>query len=138
MRFLLSVFLSIITLASFAQNDKLRGKVLDDQGKPLPSATVVLLDQADSTLLYFGITTTTGDWEIKNIKAKSYLMQFAFLGFETEYRAVTIPNPKGEEWGIIALSQKSVSLDGVQVIGEHVPMQFKKDTIEFNARAFKT
>lgn len=138
MRLLLSIFLSLFVLASFGQSDKLRGKVLDDQGKPMPSATVVLLDPADSTLLYFGITTATGDWEIKNIKAKSYLMQFAFLGFETEYRKVVIPNPNGEEWGVMALRPKPVSLDGVQVIGEYVPMQLKKDTIEFNARAFKT
>jgi len=138
MRIFLTIFFSFLVLASFGQSNKLRGRVLDDQGKPMPSATVVLLDPADSTLLYFGITTATGDWEIKNIKTKSYLMQFAFLGFETEYRKLVIPTPDGEEWGIIALTPKPVNLDDIQVIGEYVPMQLKKDTIEFNARAFKT
>ncbi len=138
MKVILTIFLSIIALSNTGQSQTLRGKVLDDQGKPLPSATVVLLDPADTTLLHFGITTETGDWEIKSIRERSYLMQFAFLGFETEYRTVTIPNPSGEDWGIMALKPKPLSMEGVQVIGEHIPIQFKKDTIEFNSKAFKT
>lgn len=138
MKSLLIFFLSFVVLSSYGQSHRLKGKVIDDKGKPMPSATVILLDPADSTLLYFGITTETGDWEIKNIREKSYLMQFAFLGFETEYRQVVVPRAEGELWGIIALSPKPLGLDGVQIIGEIVPIRLKKDTIEFNARAFKT
>lgn len=138
MKVLLSILISFTFLSSYAQSHSLRGKVLDEQGLPLPSATVVLLDPADTTLMYFGITSETGDWEIKSIKERSYLMQFAFLGFETAYRLVAIPNPSGPEWGIMALKPKPLSLDGVQVIGEHVPILFKNDTIEFNTKAFKT
>jgi hypothetical protein len=47
-------------------------------------------------MMYFGISNSKGHWEIKNIKSGDYLMQFAFLGFETAWRDISIPYEKGE------------------------------------------
>jgi hypothetical protein len=138
MRITLTIILSFLAFSTFGQLSKLTGDITDEQGKALPSATIVLLSPEDSTMMYFGISNSEGHWEIKNIKSGDYLMQFAFLGFETAWREISFPYPEGEYWGIMAMKPKPVDLDGVEVIGEHVPMQIKKDTIEFNAKAFKT
>ena len=82
MRTTLTILLSILAISSYGQLSKLTGDVTDELGKPLPSATVVLLSPDDSTMMYFGISNSGGHWEIKNIKSGDYLMQFAFLGFE--------------------------------------------------------
>lgn len=138
MRFLTTIILLCTFVGSFAQVSNLNGEITDEKGGPLPSATLVLLNPADSTMEYFGITDAQGHWEIKNVRQGKYLMQFAFLGYETTYRKISMPNTDGVYWGIMAMKPKPVSLDGVQVIGEHVPIQINQDTIEYNARAFKT
>lgn len=134
----ITVCLLSLSLQGFSQISNLSGAIADETGQALPSSTIVLLNPSDSTMLYFGISDAQGNWEIKSVKSGNYLLQFAFLGFETAYRKVQMPNPDGEYWGIMAMKPQPVNLEGVQVIGDYVPMQIKKDTIEFNARAFKT
>ncbi|MCD6347817.1 MAG: outer membrane beta-barrel protein [Bacteroidales bacterium] len=138
MRLFLTILLSSLVLNVFGQMSNLQGDVLDEKGQPLPSATIVLLNPSDSTMAYFGISAENGHWEIKNVRSGSYLMQFAFLGYETTYRDIVFPYDKGEYWGIMAMKPKAVNLDGVNVIGEYVPLRINKDTLEFNARAFST
>ncbi len=138
MRLFLTIILSSIVLSGFGQISNLSGEVADENGQSMPAATVVLLKPSDSTMMYFAISTAKGHWEVKNIKAGTYLMQFAFLGFETEWREITCPYENSGYWGIMSMKPKPLNMDGVEVIGEHVPMQIKKDTIEFNAKAFKT
>lgn len=138
MRITLTIILSFLAISVSAQLSKLSGDIVDDQGKSLPAATVVLLAPSDSTMMYFAISNSEGHWEIKNVKSGEYLMQFAFLGYETAWREIAFPYEKGEYWGVMAMKPQALNVDGVEVIGEHVPMQIKKDTIEFNAKAFKT
>ncbi len=138
MRLFLTIILSGFVMSGFGQISNISGEITDETGQPLPSATIVLLNPSDSTMLYFGISANNGHWEIKNTKAGHYLMQFAFLGYETAWREISTPYENDGYWGIISMEPKPVDLDGVEVIGEHVPMVIKKDTIEFNAKAFKT
>ncbi len=138
MRFYYILICLLLPFSGFAQYSNLSGEIADNEGKALPYATVVLLNPSDSTMEFFGISDEAGHWEIKSVKSGDYLMQFAFLGFETVYRTIKMPYEKGDYWGIMAMKPQAVNLDGVQVIGEHVPLNIKKDTIEFNAKAFKT
>ena len=117
MRFTLTVVLSLLAISVFGQLNKLTGDVTDDQGKGLPAATVVLLSPSDSTMMYFGISSSEGHWEIKNIKSGSYLMQFAFLGFETEWRNISLPYDKGEYWGIMAMKPKALKENISYLVG---------------------
>lgn len=122
-------------MSLLAQNT-IRGDVIDTKGDPLQFATVALLNPADSTLAHFGITNSQGQFEISKIPAGTYLMQTAFLGFNTFYKNISIPLPD-ENFGSIVLQSKSINIAEVQVKGERIPMTIKKDTVEYNAGAFK-
>lgn len=136
------LFLLIITLSvsttSFAQSNNLTGDVLGDQGAPLISATVVLLNPKDSTLEFFGITNEKGHFEVKTVRSGSYLMQVAYLGYQSFYKNLTIPYGTNNDFGVVVLKPKPVDIKEVQVVAEYVPLTIRHDTIEFNARAFKT
>jgi hypothetical protein len=121
-----------------AQNNVLQGDILSDKGQPLVSATVVLLNPADSTMEFFGITNDKGHFQLKDLKFGKYLMHIAYLGYQTQYKPVTIPNPGGDDFGVVVMNPKPVNIKEVQVVGEYIPLQIKNDTIEFNAKAFKT
>jgi len=131
------VFLFLLTpLVQFAQTN-LTGLVLDETGKSLPYATVALLKPSDSTLTYFGITNDKGAFDVKKISRGSYLMQVAFIGYQTFYKTVSMPDEAGD-FGIVVLKVKPLNLTSAEIRAEHIPIVVKKDTIEYNAGAFKT
>jgi hypothetical protein len=136
MKFLYVAILMGIALTGFAQNFSLTGTVFADDGSPLVYSSVVLLNPADSTMQAFGITNKEGNFDIKNIKKGNYLLQAAFLGYETHYQPVAIP-VEGNKLGAVVLKTKPLQMDEVQVSGEYVPLAIKNDTVEYNAAAFK-
>ncbi len=137
MRFTLIFLFILFSGVVSAQSNRLTGEILSETGTPLTSSTVVLLNPADSTMQYFGISGTSGLFEIKNIKSGDYLMQVAFIGYETIYSNIEIPYKNNGEFGPIPMIPKLVSLDEVTVRGERIPLKIKQDTLEYDAKAFK-
>lgn len=133
----LLILLSILLPVSLLAQTSLTGEVRDEAGKPVPFATVTLLRPADSTLAFFGITTEQGTFEIKRISHGNYLMQVACISFITYYLPVKMPDNSGD-FGIIVLRANPVDLSSVEIVGKYIPMVIKKDTVEYNAGAFKT
>jgi len=110
--------------------------VIDEYGEPLIYSNVVLLNPADSTLQYFDVADNNGYYQINNIKPGNYLMQYSFVAKEIIYEEVNIPSDLGEDFGNKIL--KAAMMDEVVVTAEYIPIQFKQDTVAFNAKAFKT
>ncbi len=131
-----TLLLAFTALLATAQTYPLTGEVVTPEGTPLPYATVVLLNPADSVMQAFGITNREGHFDIKNIRKGDYLLQVAFLGYKTFYKQVTIPLP-GNTTGRIPLETRPVEVDEVRVTGEYVPLAFRGDTTEYNAAAFR-
>lgn len=114
------------------------GDIFGEDGKPLVFSTAVLLNPVDSTMEFYAVTNGQGHFEIKNIKKGKYLMQIAFLGFQTIYKELSVPLKKGNNLGAFVMKTTDVNLKEINVSGDYVPIRIKKDTIEFNANAFKT
>jgi len=123
--------------AAYGQNSQLTGEILDEKAQPLGSATVVLLNPADSTLLYFAITGKSGRFVMNNIKTGNYLLQGSMLGYTTLYRSVSIPLRTGDDIGTLIMTSKVFNIDEVTVSADRIPIRIKKDTIEYDAKAFK-
>ncbi|NJO90795.1 MAG: TonB-dependent receptor [Chloroflexia bacterium] len=138
MKYLILLFILGLTLSVNAQTYSLSGSVFDEKGKPQSFSTAVLLNPVDSTLEFYAITNTQGEFVITNVKKGDYLLQIAFMGFETIYKHVHVPLEKGNSLGTFVMKEKEVELGEVTVEGDYVPLSIKKDTIEFNAKAFKT
>lgn len=136
--FLMLILSLLLELQVHGQNRSLSGNLYDDQLKPLSSGTVVLLNPADSTMEFFGITDSQGHFEIRNIKEGAYLLQASFIGFTTFFHPIRIPRAEGSDVGDIVMRPLPVALEGAEVVGEAVPMQISGDTVVYNAAAFRT
>jgi len=136
MKLIFTAILIGIACFGFAQSYPLSGTVYGDDGSAMVYSSVVLLNPSDSTMQAFGITNKSGEYNIKNIKSGDYLLQVAFLGFETHYQNISIP-VQNNSLGTIVLKTKPENIDEVQVTGEYVPLAIKNDTVEYNAKAFK-
>jgi hypothetical protein len=137
MRTVIAVALFALEVAAYGQNVQLKGTVLDEKAQPLISVAAVLLNPTDSTLLYFGISGKDGRFEITNIKRGTYVLQVSFVGYTTIYKNLNIPLSQGEDLGTMVMVPKIVNMNEVLVTSERVPIRLKRDTIEYNAKAFK-
>ena len=117
MKLFLVAILSGIACSGFAQLHPLSGEVFGDDGNPMIYSSVVLLNPADSTMQSFGITNKAGEYNIKNIKKGDYLLQVAFLGFETYYQNISIP-AENNRLETIVLKTRTENLEEVEVTGE--------------------
>lgn len=60
----------------------LTGTVLDESQSPLPSATVLLLDPTDSTLVKGNVTDDEGFYRFENLQPDTYLILVSMVGFQ--------------------------------------------------------
>lgn len=131
------LLLSMVHLTpAAAQENAVHGNIFDTGGEPLPYATAVLLDPADSTLQFYAISDEKGAFRIPAVRQGDYLMQVAFMGYNTLYRKVSIPADTKAPF-VIALEQKQMQLGEVEVVGEAVPLLINGDTVEYKRAAYK-
>ena len=123
----------LVPLAVLGQTN-IKGTVFSQEDEPMLNATVILLSPADSTMKYFGVTNKNGEYQVKQIRDGSYIMQVSFVGALTSYKSISIPPEPGNDMGKTTLNWESIG--EVKVVAEYVPIRFRSDTVEFNANAF--
>lgn len=136
----LLVFILSTVLSAVAQSKTgiVKGKLADTIYKEsLAEATVSVITILDSSVVAFSLANTKGEFEIKGIDTGSYRVLVTFQGYQTLSKSIQISSSQTVvDLGTIHLDKKSTLLD--EVIVEAPPIQVKKDTVEFNAAAFKT
>ncbi len=138
MKYLLAVILALISQLALAQKFSIKGQLLDSASAPLPSATVLILQARDSSLVSFSTTDVKGNFEIKSIARGDYFLKISFIGFATYVRRIAPPVGAADvDLGAIRMSTKTSMLNEVTVEADKPPVTVKKDTIEFNATSFK-
>ncbi len=134
--------LAICILSSqflFAQKYSVKGQLQDSLFSPLPSATVLLLQQKDSALIKFGVTDVQGNFELKGIAKGDYIFKVSYVGFATHTKKIAATGDQLElDLGKVQLFSHSSQLGEVLVQADKAPVIVKRDTIEFNAGSFKT
>ena len=137
-KILFSAFiLCAFSISALAQSKSyISGTVKSDE-ENLVSATVVLLNEKDSSLVNFSLTNNDGFFKINSVEDGDYLLQITYLGFEQFSRKLSLRSAP-EELGEIYLDAALNTLDEVEIKGEHVPMMLNRDTLEYNADAFTT
>jgi len=132
---LLAILLLGITQAAAAQYWVVKGTVQDNQAKPLQAATVVLLNQSDSTKRAVS-TKPDGTFRLTQVLNGNYQLTISFVGFTNFTKAIQVEN------GTLNLNEIKLQIDpkqlaGVTVEGLAQRVVQKGDTVEMNADAYK-
>lgn len=137
---LLILSVTLLSLSAFSQGS-LKGKLLDSLNKqPLSLATVTVFKAADTAIITYRLSSPEGDFRIPNLPLGTPCrVVVSFSGYSI-YRHEFTPTSDTPvvDLGSIYLVPDAKSLDEVLVVSERPPIVIKKDTIEFNASAFKT
>ncbi|MBY0245926.1 MAG: outer membrane beta-barrel protein, partial [Sphingobacteriaceae bacterium] len=138
-----SIFIAILVLLSYganAQNNgKVSGKVIGSKdNKPLDYASIAVKSLKDSSVVGSTITNATGNFEIKNLAVGNYKLYVAFLGYRSITKTFSVTaNASNVQLGNIVLDDAGIDLNTINIVAEIPPVNVKKDTLEFNAKAFK-
>ncbi len=119
----------------FAQPFSIRGKVLDDQGQPMPGATVSL-QYPWGEVVKNTAAGLDGSFILTQIERGGYRLVISALGFKPLRREVTLS--QGDvQLGGLQLEPDVIVLQGVEVKSTVPIAQQKGDTTEFNANSVK-
>jgi iron complex outermembrane receptor protein len=88
---LLMLWLQCFAVFTFAQYP-LKGVVKSENGEVLPGAAVLLKNTFQGT-----VTNSSGEFQIKNLKAGNYRLNVSFIGYKTKQVDVIIPSDKQVE-----------------------------------------
>ncbi len=136
--FVFSFFSAINPLIGQDEKISISGQVVDTAGNVLPGATVVLLQRRDSVIESFTLSDAKGQFRLHNIERKDYWLRITFLGLQPYAVSIDRKVTSPFQAGIIEMLPEENVIEGVEVEDELIPIAIKKDTIEYNARAFKT
>ena len=125
--FALTIFI-LAGFFSFAQNSaQISGTISEDNNKPLPAATVILLNAKDSSLAKTAVTNATGVFRMPGIKPGTYFLSATSVG-HTKNTSPKFIITEGQEFTAAPL----ILLRGNTALAA-VTVQVKKPMIEVRA-----
>lgn len=122
---LLLLFFFAFALPVLAQkNASITGKVSDKAKQALPYVSIAVKD--DGKVITGGLTDDGGNFEIKGLESKSYIVEIQFMGFKTITRPADLTTQKTIHLNIV-LEEEAVTLDAVNVVAERSTIEQKID-----------
>ena len=141
------IFVIVLLLGSMVkpaqaqqQKGSLSGRAIDAKTKaPLEYVSFAVKNAHDSTVVAMGATGQNGNFAARNLKEGQYKFYLAIIGYKPLLKLFEITSEKSQiAFGDMALEEEAITLNSIMIKGDLLPMIIKKDTIEFNADAFKT
>ncbi len=141
MRLTVAALLIILCSVKAFPQGVLKGKIADSASKqPLGLATITVFKAADTAIITYRLSNPEGEFKVPglplNINCRAVI---SFSGYRVYRKAFTLTAAQPQlDLGTLAIPADAQSLDEVLVIAERPPVTVRRDTIEFNASAFKT
>ena len=138
MRLKLTLITLLCAISMQAQTYTISGRTVDGKSQPVDMAAVRLM-KGDSTFVSGQSTDSAGVFQFELKEAGEYILQFSFIGFNTQYRHVSLTAKKPHvSLGDIKLSTNDRLLSEATVTGHAAQVAIKEDTFVYNASAYRT
>lgn len=142
-RTLLLMLLSLFAWQSAAAQNSgsIKGQLKDSSGKQVLSlATVTVFIAKDTSIITYRLSDATGNFKIPGLPLNvDSRVLVSFSGYRTFRKDFLLTKEAPAlDLGLIKLNTDANNLEEVTVFAERPPVSVRKDTIEFNASAFKT
>ena len=139
MRIYLFILLCVLSTKVFAQGGgAISGKIIDAKtNDPLEYVGVVLASKADSTKKVGVVSDQSGLFSFSGLANGEYSIRISVMGYNTILRNISIAG-KNLNLGTLKMKEDAIALKDVSVSGKYATATIKKDTVEFNADAYKT
>jgi len=134
---LLTVLLITARTTVFSQKVVVEGTVTDTVSVPLTAATVVAMTP-DSVMSAFGMTDASGKFNLRIKGPGRFLLQVTYVGYETQWREFSLDATlEKRTLDPVRMSVSYAVLPSVEISAERDPMRISRDTVDYNAAAFR-
>lgn len=140
MKILLSLLFFFFAIGLLhAQRGSIKAVVKDSAANLLlTDATITVLQAKDSSLVSFARTNSNGVFSIRNLDHGTYRLLITHVEYRNNNTIFSITSSLADiDFGTIALTSASTTLQEVTITQEKPPVIIRNDTIEFNAGSFK-
>lgn len=138
--FLLPLLL-LFSIALYSQG-VLKGRLVTDSVKkqPLALATVTVFKAKDTSIITYRLSDPEGNFKVPNLPYNLDMrVVITATGYKVYRQEFNLSSSQSQyDIGVLRMNTDTAELDEVLVYAERPPVSIKKDTIEFNASAFKT
>lgn len=141
MKHVLLALCMVIPFLGWTQQGSVSGKISDGAAKrDLSLATVTVFRAKDTAIITYRLSNENGDFKVPGLPLNIPLrLMVTYSGYDALRKEFTLTEKEPALYaGTLALETTSKQLDEVIVVAERPPVVIKRDTIEFNASAFKT
>jgi len=128
------ILLQFTAITIYAQDCKIKGTVLDENGIPVTDASVSVFDVKNDGK-GFVFTNSSGEFEFTLPCEQPYEIEIEQPGYETLVKKIELNGNKTEKLKLIK-SSETISLQET-IIKAQQAIKVKGDTIEFDADSFK-
>jgi hypothetical protein len=115
----------------------IRGILQDTSGVEVVTATVMLLNPSDSTLVNFTASDGSGSFRFNNVRNTSYLLKVSHVAHMPIQIYLNVSESTDVDMGSIQLTPFSQVLMQVVVREAQAPIRISGDTIEYDVSSFK-
>ena len=112
LRFTALMAIMMTVLSTVAKTSDINGKVIDENGAPMPFVNVVMLSMPDSAYVQGGITDEQGAFKLTSLQ-NGGLVKISYVGYQTLYI-----NPDAVDLGTITLQPEATLLGEVVVVSK--------------------
>lgn len=128
----------MVTVATFAQNRRITGTIVDKDSKEAIMQTTVQLLKQDSTFVGGAVSDADGNFSVTAPKNGKYLLKLSCVGYKTQVVDVDIAKGADVPLGTIALATDAIMLKGAEVTAQASKVTVREDTFVYNASAYRT
>lgn len=126
---ILALFFCVVT---YAQENIIKAKIIDENGDGVSFATVILQLAADSSMTKADATTLEGEIMFSDISAEQYMMQISYVGYNTLTTEVFQHTGGVVDVGVLTLHVQSTDLAEVVVKSTRPIVEVQPDKTVFN------
>ncbi|MGN7988155.1 outer membrane beta-barrel protein [Pedobacter sp. 22226] len=139
MKTYLWILLCVLSTKVFAQQaGNINGKIIDRKtDQPIEYVGIILSNKADSTKKVGVVTNKAGEFSFNTVANGDYKIRISAMGYNSITKNISVSG-KAINLGTLKLEEDAIALKDVAVSGRYATATVKKDTLEFNADAYKT
>lgn len=137
--FLFICFCANLAVGQVNPSYSVTGKLIDSKNRqPLDSCLVELLNGRDSSIVTKAYANKNGEFKISNVVGGAYFIKTSRSGYVSNFKTITVTGrERSLDIGVIIV-EKGIELKEVTIVGKADPVVIKKDSIEYDAKSFKT
>lgn len=134
-KFLLFAAFFVCCVAGFAQNNSVKGRVVNEKNEPLNFATIILLSAKDSATVKYTTTDNNGAYKLLQIPNGQYLVEVNHTGYSIQRTKVGVFGNNNLDVNF-NMETEITELDAAKVKANYRGVEFSGDTIRYNPLAY--